>query len=527
MSTTLNYPATQTPTRKAPARKYAGYLIFILCASLYLLPFMRVFLGWPDEGLLVAGAARIAHGQVFARDFIEIMGPGTFYWLALFFKLFGVTFLATRICLFVSSLGTGLLLYFLSRRICDRYQILPPILLAGTYFGGLWPTISHHVDSNFFALLSVALILVWQEKRNSYLLAAAGVSAGVTTCILQPKGVLLLAALLLWLSTRYLRRAVSLSSLAQVCAGYISVLGSVLVYFWSRHALWDLVYANFVWPSQHYGGENVVPYAQGLVLVYWNGWAGTGHSAAWRTGLAALLILPLVLIAALPALVPILGLGSRKNTAKPEIFLYWLCAWALWFSEFHRRDIYHLVFGSLLLLVLCVYYLGRYRSKIADLALQVLAISAVSLAGFNLVLALTAHSTTTRAGTVAMFKIDPVLAALEKRVAPGEEIFVYPYSPMYYFLSETTNPTYYTGLIYNASTPQQFQEVVRTLDEHRVRYVVWDTGFQERSHRWFFPSVESARPDQLIIEPYLESHYQTVWTDHNGTLLMERKSEYR
>ena len=119
---------------------------------------MRLFLGWPDEGLLVAGAARIAHGQVFARDFIEIMGPGTFYWLALFFKLFGVTFLATRICLFVSSLGTGLLLYFLSRRICDRYQILPPILLAGTYFGGLWPTISHHVDSNFFALLSVALI---------------------------------------------------------------------------------------------------------------------------------------------------------------------------------------------------------------------------------------------------------------------------------------------------------------------------------------------------------------------------------
>ena len=109
---------------------------------------MRLLLQTPPEGLLVYGAVRIVHGQVFARDFFEVVGPGTFYWLALFFKLFGVTFAATRICLFVTSLGTGLGMYFLSRRICSKYQILPCILLAGTYFGTLWPTISHHVDSN-------------------------------------------------------------------------------------------------------------------------------------------------------------------------------------------------------------------------------------------------------------------------------------------------------------------------------------------------------------------------------------------
>ena len=52
------------------------------------------------------GAVRILHGQVFARDFFEVMGPGTFYLLAAFFKLFGATFLAVRIWLFVTSLGT-------------------------------------------------------------------------------------------------------------------------------------------------------------------------------------------------------------------------------------------------------------------------------------------------------------------------------------------------------------------------------------------------------------------------------------
>ena len=127
---------------RAPARQHIPYLIFILFASLYLLPFMRLLLQPPPEGLLVYGAVRIVHGQVFARDFFEVVGPGTFYWLALFFKLFGVTFVATRICLFVTSLGTGLAMYFLSRRLCRRYQILPCILLAGTYFGSSWPAIS-------------------------------------------------------------------------------------------------------------------------------------------------------------------------------------------------------------------------------------------------------------------------------------------------------------------------------------------------------------------------------------------------
>jgi 4-amino-4-deoxy-L-arabinose transferase-like glycosyltransferase len=45
------------------------------------------------------------------------MGPGSFYWLAAFLRVFGVTFMASRICRFISSLGTALLIYLLSRRL--------------------------------------------------------------------------------------------------------------------------------------------------------------------------------------------------------------------------------------------------------------------------------------------------------------------------------------------------------------------------------------------------------------------------
>jgi hypothetical protein len=513
-----------SPIAKGKKWGYFPYLIFALCAGLYLLPFMRLLLQTPPEGLLVYGAQRIFHGQVFARDFFEVVGPGTFYWLALFFKLFGVTFAATRICLFVTSLATGLAMYFLSRRICTQYQVLPSILLAGAYFGTLWPSISHHVDSNCFALLAVVCMIVWQDKHNSGLLFAAGALAGATTCFLQQKGGLLLIALLLWLWLQRQRRSTSLLSLGLAAGGYISVLALVLVYFWTQHALWDLVYANVIWPSQHYSAVNVVPYAQDMIRGCWDHFVIAKTGFRWTIATASVLMTPFLLVAALPALLPALAARFIRSNPRPEIVLYWLCGLALWLSEVHRKDIFHLVFGSPLLIILCVYYLQQYRAKVADLALQILAISATCLAVFNLFLALSAHRVTTRAGSVAVFKNVSGLTSLDKQVRPGEEVFAYPYCPMYYFLSATTNPTRYGGLLYNFNTPDQFNEVVQVLEQRHVKYVLWDTHFQAKEVAALFPASAHISRDALIIEPYLESHYKVVWADAN-TRLLERKGE--
>ena len=517
-------PATHAPMAKVTKRGYFPYLIFALCTGLYLFPFMRLFLQTPPEGLLVYGAVRVLHGQVFARDFFEVVGPGTFYWLALFFKLFGVTFAATRICLVVTSLGTALAMYFLSRRICSQYQILPCILLAATYFGTLWPSISHHADSNCFALLSIACMIVWQDRRKLALLLAAGALAGATTCFLQQKGVLLLLALLLWLWMQRRLSSTPVSSLGAVAAGYTSVVALMLVYFWTQHALWDLFYANVLWPTQHYSAVNVVPYAQGIIRGCWDHFVVAKSGFRWTIVTASVLLVPFLFVAVLPALLPALAARSIRNRARPEIALFWLCGIALWLSEFHRKDIFHLVFGSPLLIILCIYYLGQYRAKVAELALQVLAISATCLAGFNLFLALSARPMTTRVGSVAVFKNVPGLTALNEKVRPGEEVFAYPYCPMYYFLSSTTNPTRYGGLLYNFNTPGQFDEVVRVLEQRRVRYVLWDTHFQAKEVPALFPASARISPGALIIEPYLESHYKVVWADAD-TRLMERQDK--
>src|SRR5271156_5179717 len=255
--------STQATPASTAVREYLPYLIFAVCVSLYLLPIIRVVFVGSDQGTLLAGAARVARGQVFARDFFEVMGPGTFYWLGGFFKLFGVTYAAVSLCLFVTSLGTFLAIYFLSHRVCRQWQFIPCILLIGLYFGAAWPGVSHHTDSNFFALLSVVCVVKWQDMRKASLLFAAGILAGVTISIHLPKGLLLIAAISLWLLIEHRRSSARLSAIGQVLAGFCAVIAIVLGFFWSHGALRDLIYANFVWPSKHYGAVNACPYAQG------------------------------------------------------------------------------------------------------------------------------------------------------------------------------------------------------------------------------------------------------------------------
>src|ERR1035438_6303236 len=107
-------------------------------------------------------------------------------------------------------------------------------------------------------------------------------------------------------------------------------------------------------------------------------------------------------------------------------------------------------------------------------------------------------------------------------MAPGEPLFVYPYSPLYYFLSAASNPTRYSILMYYTNTEQQFREVTQTLETAKVRYVVWDRSFPSWVHKGF-PSFRMPAPEQLIMEPYLIDHYRVVAGADDGYQILERK----
>jgi hypothetical protein len=504
------------------ARCLLPYLVFAICTSLYFLPYMQLVLHGSNEGILVDGAVRTVQGQLLGRDFFEVVGPGTFYWLALFFKLFGVTFLASRICLFVSSLGTALSIYFLSRKVCPTYQLLPCSLIFATYFATLWPEISHHVDSNFFALLAIVCMVLWQDRRKSWLLIAAGAFTGATALILQQKGIFLLLALLVWLWMQHRQRATPL--MARVVGACVGVVTIMLTYFWSRGALGDLVYANVVWPSHNYSSSFSAPYAF-LISEYFKHWVVPMQGFNWTVGIAAVLFLPFLFVTALPVLVACLGARHSIRNVRPEIALYWLAGAAIWISEIHRKDIAHLVFGSPLLIVLAVYYLQDWRAKGARLALQSLTIASACLCCASLFIALVAYPVTTRVGRIHLSARDPVLTAIQEKVPLGAEIFIYPYAPMYYFLSGTNNPARYSTFCFDfkVGSSSQLEEVTQNLEQHQVKYVLWDKKVGRKICASLSPEVHVKR---FGIEPYLEAHYKPIWAD-GETQLMERETEYQ
>ena len=481
---------------------------------------MRFMLLNSDEGIFLSGAERIVNGQVFARDFFEGMGPGSFYWLAAFFKLFGDSFASARICLFVSLFGTGVSMYFLARRLSPRFSATACLVLMAALFP-FWP--SHHVDSNFAALLSVVSMVLGSQNHKRIYFITAGVLAGLTTCILQPKGVLLLCALLGW---TWLQRGrfPGFRPSALIAAGYSAAIFFTLLFFWSRHALRSLVYANLIFPFKQYGAINHVNYGMGITNS-WREFVSIGDHSHLSVALASVLIMPYVFVAALPLLSVILGLTYLRKPLAPEVSLYAVAGVAIWLGEYQRRDIPHLVSGSPLLLILCIYLLAEARNRVVRIMARTIEFSALCLALFNLlIVTVVAHPFQTRVGVINTLSPTANVSFLMSHVPAGEEIFVYPYKSDYYFVSGTKNPTHYSFLLYNNNLKSQFQDVIATLERRKIKYVVWDTTFITGIGSTAFPGMRPTNPSQYIFEPYLQCHYRAVQKDH-GEWVMVRKSD--
>ena len=146
---------------------------------------------------------------------------------------------------------------------------------------------------------------------------------------------------------------------------------------------------------------------------------------------------------------------------------------------------------------------------------------------FNALIATSAQvRTVTRRGVVYTFGHDAVIDFLETHTAPGDEIFVYPYRPDYYFLAAARNPTKLSILMYNYNTEVQLHDAVKDLEDSTVRYALWDIVMGGEQIQTYFPSYRPPPEERLVIEPYLTQHYNLVGYK-DGFLIMERKAPNR
>ena len=441
-----------TPTTAPTRARWTWWIVFFGLPTLFLSIFLRTSWRIGDEGSIVYGAQRVAEGAVPYRDFFEVMGPGTFYWLALWFKVLGTTWVASRLEVLATILGSVWAIYFITtREYRGRFALLPAF--AYTVLSvPLWPGTNHHFDSNLWALLAVAAYV--RTPHFSYRWSAlAGVLAALSSTVIPHKGVLIVTALVAAALVAPLRARdwpAACRAGAALLVPFAGVGLVVVAFFQSQGALDDLLYAQAVWPATQYHSVTVAPYAYGLRELFLASWS-PGLRAVFRWPVSEVMVAavaaPLVFIAALPLVATACALhaagaarGWMRSVQLPPA-VYWCAGPALFLAECHRPDLKHLAYGSPLLLALFTIYAARSQSAIGVGVLRMFRGCTALVAVFVAVVALQPGITVeTRSGLVRMFEKDEALEFLQTSVRAGESAFVYPYYPMYLLSRERQEP---------------------------------------------------------------------------------------
>jgi hypothetical protein len=90
------------------------------------------------------------------------------------------------------------------------------------------------------------------------------------------------------------------------------------------------------------------------------------------------------------------------------------------------------------------------------------------------------NSLTTRKGLVKTPRNDAVMPYVEKHVTEGEPMLVYPYLPLYQYLSATSGPSSLEYFQPGMNTSEQAQEMISHLASRRVRVVLFESSFMQK-----------------------------------------------
>ena len=145
----------------------------------------RVNRGWipADDGTLAQSALRVFEGQLPHRDFAEIYTGGLSFIHAGAFRLFGVSLLSLRICVFLFFLAWIPAFYYVALRFTAPLAAGAVTLLAVAWGFPNYPAAMPSWYNLFFATFGAAALLRYLEVRTQRWLFVAGVCGGISILI--------------------------------------------------------------------------------------------------------------------------------------------------------------------------------------------------------------------------------------------------------------------------------------------------------------------------------------------------------
>jgi 4-amino-4-deoxy-L-arabinose transferase-like glycosyltransferase len=491
---------------------HAAPLAVFLGAALLLLWMFgnRLILGTNDEGIYLDAAERILHGQKPYVDFFGYMSPGSFWMQALAFRLFGVTLAAGRVLVILYVALECALIYWLVERFASRaaaiitalfflvFQTADPSML----------TAQHRWDSSAFALASIAICVGAPSGAGRRWLVVSGF---LVTCaaVATPSVALVALVTLVWLRKR---------------AGWylvgIAVAGtSAILTLWLTGIL-PAFLQQLHWLSRNYSSVNVMHY--GAII---GGYRGLFEGAgAWdlpvRFGVVFCLALPAVL-----PVVALAGGAAQWVRSRESVILYLLLSIiALVASTYPRSDVAHLAYVAALPYAVTGILMYRF------LPARPRAWLAISITVWASVFVLQAQLPSrlrplhTPVGDVrASAEEAPVVEELLSRVRPHQSLFVYPYKPLLYFLTQAENPTRYPYLQPGLMTGEDARLTLSELEARPPEWVLY-MDLDRAEFERVFPAGKSLDPHYPQLESWIQANYRSAGCPPLGGYVLLRRA---
>lgn len=472
-----------------------------LLAILYYLPFVNKGLITFDEGYIIHFAERISQGQVPYYDFFIQYTPGFFYVLAFCFKIFGSSILVGRVVTVVIAAGIVFLTLFLldeMRVNSFRFKITAVIILISFGFPLLnipivvWPCI----------LLTVAVMLLFVKWSNSSFLQLRyaiylGILLAVILFMKQNLGFAYLALFnILIILSHFKSRAIKFKSIIIINCVFIFLSVPWIYYFFLQ---------NEFLPT-------FLEFNKLFFAIYPFSYPPLSY-----------LLQPLGLFKLLPYYLPILFLLLLcyayifKKWGKTYIFISILPLAGFAITIIPASDLLHVYPFLGLILVMFLVFLQSVKLRIRMAYLFLIALTVLS--GFYLTL----NREQYRYGLPYRFDtapldlpktkgiiIDPTGAKqytllnqyIASHTKKEDYIFVYPFSPMLYFIFDRQNPTRYANTLPGYLTQNEEKQIIENIKNKKVSFVIvsGEYKFPTLLSKWIQQHTISVQDSTIGIE---------------------------
>jgi 4-amino-4-deoxy-L-arabinose transferase-like glycosyltransferase len=479
----------------------ATLVFFVVLAVLALTHGNRLVLT-NDEGILLDPAQQLAAGARPYLDFFGYMSPGSYWLQAAWFKVVGVSLWAGRLPVILNfALQCALLFWLTARLASQRTALAAVVIFAGFQVADpSFLTAQHRWDSATLALAGICATLRWTSPRG--LLLSGALLAAAVWC--TPSLALVGVAELLWLLAAPERRRwigpffAGILAISALAAGWLAIEGTLTAFV-----------EQMLWLQRNYSSVNVMPY--GSVM---GGYARLLEDAA---GLERILRILFVACMALPALLPPLALllwgvaYSREKLPRElasAVLLLSLATVGFALSAFPRADLFHLAFVAAVPYALTAAALARLLSARAG-AILAFAIVPIALL-FSLNNFRGAFAVQSISSPVGRIRVPndllPDVTGLLAHVPPRQSMFVYPYLPICYFITQASNPTRFSYLSPGMMTAPEEAEALRELQARPPEWLMY-MRLSDQEFRRVFPNAAESNIRFHALESWLESGY--------------------